>query len=92
MYIGAFVLLIGVLIQVTAFRGHWAGGQFVIGRIVTGLGTGFETSTIPTWHAECAKAHSRGFAVFIEAAMISTGTMIAYVRRLSAFLSRSAAY
>lgn len=33
---------------------------------VTGLGTGFETSTIPTWHAECAKAHSRGFAVFIE--------------------------
>ncbi|BGO95408.1 sugar transporter-like protein [Rhodotorula toruloides] len=78
MYIGAFVLLLGVLIQVTAFRGHWAGGQFVIGRIVTGLGTGFETSTIPTWHAECAKAHSRGFAVFIEAAMISTGTMIAY--------------
>lgn len=37
-----------------------------ISRTVTGLGTGFETSTIPTWHAECAKAHSRGFAVFIE--------------------------
>ncbi|GAA5858611.1 hypothetical protein JCM8547_001390 [Rhodosporidiobolus lusitaniae] len=78
MNIGAFVLLVGVLIQVVSFRGHWAGGQFVIGRIVTGLGTGFETSTIPTWHAECAKAKSRGFAVFIEAAMISTGTMIAY--------------
>ncbi|GAA6011496.1 hypothetical protein JCM10207_002639 [Rhodosporidiobolus poonsookiae] len=78
MYTGAIVLMIGVLIQVTAFRGHWAGGQFIIGRIVTGLGTGFETSTIPTWHAECAKAKSRGFAVFIEAAMISTGTMIAY--------------
>ncbi|GAA5961564.1 hypothetical protein JCM8115_006720 [Rhodotorula mucilaginosa] len=78
MFSGAIILVIGVIIQITAFSGSWAGGQFIIGRIVTGLGTGFETSTIPTWHAECAKAHSRGFAVFIEAAMISTGTMIAY--------------
>lgn len=78
MFTGAIVLTLGVLIQVTSFSGHWAGGQFIIGRIVTGLGTGFLTSTIPTWHAECAKAKSRGFAVFIEAAMISTGTMVAY--------------
>ncbi|KPV71895.1 uncharacterized protein RHOBADRAFT_47346 [Rhodotorula graminis WP1] len=78
MFTGAIILILGVIIQITAFRGSWAGGQFIIGRIVTGLGTGFETSTIPTWHAECAKAHSRGFAVFIEAAMISTGTMISY--------------
>ncbi|TNY22881.1 general substrate transporter [Rhodotorula diobovata] len=78
MFTGAIILVAGVVIQVTAFRGSWAGGQFIIGRIVTGLGTGFETSTIPTWHAECAKAHSRGFAVFIEAAMISTGTMVSY--------------
>ncbi|GAA5892498.1 hypothetical protein JCM8208_005837 [Rhodotorula glutinis] len=78
MFSGAIILIVGVVIQVTAFRGSWAGGQFIIGRIVTGLGTGFETSTIPTWHAECAKAHSRGFAVFIEAAMISTGTMVSY--------------
>ncbi|BGP43322.1 sugar transporter-like protein [Rhodotorula kratochvilovae] len=78
MFTGAVVLILGVIIQITAFRGSWAGGQFIIGRIITGLGTGFETSTIPTWHAECAKAHSRGFAVFIEAAMISTGTMVSY--------------
>ncbi|GAA5943006.1 sugar porter family MFS transporter [Sporobolomyces koalae] len=78
MFTGATILCFGVLIQVTCFDGHWAGGQFIIGRIVTGLGTGFLTSTIPTWHAECAKAKSRGFAVFIEAAMISSGTMVAY--------------
>lgn len=42
-------------------------------RAVTGLGTGFETSTIPTWHAECAKAHSRGFAVFIEVSASTRG-------------------
>ncbi|GAA6019495.1 hypothetical protein JCM11491_000976 [Sporobolomyces phaffii] len=77
-FCGSIILCLGVLIQITSFAGHWAGGQFVIGRTITGVGTGFLTSTIPTWHAECAKAKSRGFAVFIEAAMISTGTMIAY--------------
>ncbi|GJN93904.1 hypothetical protein Rhopal_006963-T1 [Rhodotorula paludigena] len=75
---GSVILCFGVVIQVTTFRGHWQSGQFIIGRIVTGLGTGFQTSTIPTWHAECAKAHSRGLSVFIEAAMISTGTMVSY--------------
>ncbi|GAA5911952.1 sugar porter family MFS transporter [Sporobolomyces salmoneus] len=78
MFTGVIVLCVGVLIQVTAFAGHEAGAQFVVGRTITGVGTGFLTSTIPTWHAECAKAKSRGFAVFIEAAMISTGTMVAY--------------
>ncbi|GAA5889071.1 hypothetical protein JCM16303_002177 [Sporobolomyces ruberrimus] len=77
MFAGATILTFGVLIQVTCFSGHWAGGQFIIGRIVTGLGTGFLTSTIPTWHAECAKAKSRGFAVFIEAAMVSLFHLIA---------------
>jgi MFS family permease len=80
--IGAFVLLVGVLIQVTSFKGSQPGVQFIIGRIITGLGPGFETSTVPTWHAECAKAKSRGFVVFIEAAMISTGTMVGTSRFL----------
>ncbi|GJN91333.1 hypothetical protein Rhopal_004354-T1 [Rhodotorula paludigena] len=75
---GSYVMTAGIALQVTSFRGHWASGQYIIGRLVAGFGTGFHTSTIPTWHAECAKAHSRGLAVFIEAAMISTGTMLSY--------------
>jgi MFS family permease len=43
MFTGAIVLTFGVIIQVTCFDGSWAGGQFIIGRIVTGLGTGFLT-------------------------------------------------
>lgn len=27
-------------VQVTTFKGHWAGGQFIIGRIITGIGNG----------------------------------------------------
>lgn len=33
MFTGAIILIIGVVIQITAFSGHWAGGQFIIGRI-----------------------------------------------------------
>ncbi|GAA5898032.1 hypothetical protein JCM6882_003311 [Rhodosporidiobolus microsporus] len=75
---GSYVMCAGILLQVTSFKGHAESAQYIIGRLVAGFGTGFHTSTIPTWHAECAKAHSRGLAVFIEAAMISTGTMLSY--------------
>lgn len=33
MFSGAIILVIGVIIQITAFSGSWAGGQFIIGRI-----------------------------------------------------------
>ncbi|KAL8291441.1 hypothetical protein RQP46_002419 [Phenoliferia psychrophenolica] len=78
MQIGACIMLVGVLIQVTAFKGHMAAQQFVIGRIITGVGNGMNTATIPTWHAETAKSHNRGLLVCIEASMIASGTMVAY--------------
>lgn len=74
---GSWVMLIGVLIQVTAFAGHHSGTQFIIGRIVTGLGNGANTATIPTWHAETSKSHNRGLLVCIEASTIAFGTAIA---------------
>ena len=32
---GAWVMVLGTLIQITAFRGRWELGQFIVGRIVT---------------------------------------------------------
>ncbi|KAL8284081.1 hypothetical protein RQP46_005194 [Phenoliferia psychrophenolica] len=78
MQIGGVIMLFGVLIQVTAFSGHKAAEQFVIGRIITGVGNGMNTATIPTWHAECSKSHHRGLLVCIEASMIASGTAVAY--------------
>ncbi|GAA5841365.1 hypothetical protein JCM11251_006163 [Rhodosporidiobolus azoricus] len=78
MIMGAIVMIIGVLIQVTAFKGHHAGVQFCIGRVITGVGNGMNTSTIPSWMAECSRAHNRGLLITIEASMIATGTAIAY--------------
>lgn len=57
--IGAYIMLFGVVIQVTAFKGHMAGAQFLIGRVITGVGNGMNTATLPTWHAETAKSHNR---------------------------------
>ncbi|KAK0451568.1 general substrate transporter [Armillaria borealis] len=76
--IGGFWVSIGALIQITSMPGHKAGHQFVIGRIVTGFGNGLNTATIPSWQAECSKAHNRGLHICIEASMIAMGTVIAY--------------
>ncbi|GAA5907793.1 hypothetical protein JCM6882_004559 [Rhodosporidiobolus microsporus] len=78
MILGASVMVVGVIIQVTAFKGHHAGVQFCIGRVITGIGNGMNTSTIPSWMAECSRAHNRGLLICIEASMIATGTAIAY--------------
>ncbi|SCV72952.1 BQ2448_6877 [Microbotryum intermedium] len=78
MVTGVAIMCIGVIIQITTMKDHSAFAQFTIGRIVTGLGNGMNTATIPTWHAETAKAHNRGLLICIEASMISTGTAISY--------------
>lgn len=79
-----FIMIIGTIISVTAFgpgepRGNVGGFvQFIIGRVITGLGNGANTATIPSWVAESSKAHNRGFLICIEASTVAVGTVIAY--------------
>jgi MFS family permease len=52
-FLGATVMIVGVIIQVaTVPVGGGATAQFIIGRCITGIGNGINTSTIPTWQAE----------------------------------------
>ncbi|KIY47779.1 general substrate transporter [Fistulina hepatica ATCC 64428] len=76
--IGACWVIVGTIIQITPIPNHHAGVHFVIGRIVTGLGNGMNTATVPSWQAECSKAGNRGLHICIEASMIAMGTVIAY--------------
>ena len=78
MWIGAIWMIVGTVIGVTAFKGHFAFGQFIIARVVSGVGTGFLTATIPSWVAECSKAKNRGFLICSEASTVAVGTVIAY--------------
>lgn len=71
-------MIIGVIIQVAAIPGAKAEAQFIIGRVVTGIGNGINTSTIPTYQAETSRSTNRGLLICIEGGTIAFGTMIAY--------------
>ncbi|KAH8157803.1 hypothetical protein CIB48_g10445 [Xylaria polymorpha] len=64
---GGIIMIIGALIQVTAYPGHAPLAQFIIGRIVTGVG-----------NAECSKTSNRGLLICIQGGTIAFGTLIAY--------------
>lgn len=49
MILGGFIMILGAVIQVTSFPNHSPLAQFIIGRVVTGVGNGINTSTIPTY-------------------------------------------
>ncbi|KAI0115710.1 general substrate transporter [Nemania sp. FL0031] len=75
---GGIIMIIGTLIQITAYPGHAPLAQFIIGRIITGVGNGMNTSTIPTYQAECSKTSNRGLLICIQGGTIAFGTLIAY--------------
>ncbi|KAJ5491468.1 sugar transporter STL1 [Penicillium diatomitis] len=75
---GGILMIVGTVISSAAFGPHWGLGQFVVGRVVSGLGNGMDTATIPVWQSECSRAHNRGFLVCFEGAIIAVGTLIAY--------------
>ncbi|KAL8713733.1 MAG: hypothetical protein Q9220_002259 [cf. Caloplaca sp. 1 TL-2023] len=58
MMLGGSIMILGVIIQVTAQRNATPLAQFIIGRTITGVGNGINTSTIPTYQAECSKTGS----------------------------------
>ncbi|EMD86898.1 hypothetical protein COCC4DRAFT_41492 [Bipolaris maydis ATCC 48331] len=78
-FLGAFVMVIGVIIQIACVPPNGgATAQFIVGRCITGVGNGINTSTIPTYQAECCKAKNRGKVICIEGSMVAIGTLIAY--------------
>ncbi|GAA5965893.1 hypothetical protein JCM8115_000737 [Rhodotorula mucilaginosa] len=69
--LGMLVLSIGAILQFMSY----GLAQMIVGRVVTGLGNGLNTATIPVYQNECSKAHHRGRAVVIENIF---GVMLAY--------------
>ncbi|BFZ60640.1 hypothetical protein YB2330_001681 [Saitoella coloradoensis] len=72
--LGNVVLIIGTVIQTASYGVP----QLIVGRIVTGMGTGLNTATIPTWVSETAKAEARGSLIATQLAIVSAGIVIAY--------------
>ena len=52
-FLGATVMIVGVILQIAAVPpSPGATAQFIIGRAITGIGNGINTSTVPTYQAE----------------------------------------
>ncbi|KAI1842956.1 hypothetical protein JX265_001669 [Neoarthrinium moseri] len=78
-FLGAAVMVIGVIIQIASVPPNaGATAQFIIGRLITGIGNGINTSTVPTYQAECSESHNRGKVICIEGGNVAVGTLIAY--------------
>ncbi|GAM33607.1 hypothetical protein TCE0_011f00630 [Talaromyces pinophilus] len=73
-FMGAFLQCVGAILQTSAFGVP----QMIVGRIVCGLGNGFNTATTPLWVSELVPAESRGFHVGIEGNLIAFGIVMAY--------------
>lgn len=71
-------MIIGVIIQVTSWWDEVQLAQFMVGRVITGVGNGMNTATIPTYQAECSKPHKRGMHICIEGGTVAIGTFISY--------------
>ncbi|GAO48299.1 general substrate transporter [Saitoella complicata NRRL Y-17804] len=72
--VGLIIMLVGTVLQATAYGIP----HMIVGRIVTGIGNGMNTSTVPMYQAETSKAHSRGRMVSIEGWFITVGIVISY--------------
>lgn len=75
---GGIIMVIGATIATASIGPQWGLGQFVVGRVISGLGNGIDTATIPVWQSECSRAHNRGLLVCFEGAIIAFGTLVAY--------------
>ncbi|KAH7153145.1 sugar transporter family protein [Dactylonectria macrodidyma] len=73
-FLGTAIMIIGAALQASAFSLT----HFIVGRIITGLGNGANTSTVPMWQSETCSSHKRGKLVMVEGALITGGIMISY--------------
>ncbi|KAK9447370.1 general substrate transporter [Limtongia smithiae] len=73
-FMGSAIMIVGGILQCSAFSLT----QLIIGRVITGVGNGFNSSTVPVWQAECSKAHQRGPAVMGELCIVVGGVALSY--------------
>ncbi|PSS22947.1 hypothetical protein M430DRAFT_98158 [Amorphotheca resinae ATCC 22711] len=72
--IGGLILILGASIQ----AGSNGTGMMIAGRVIAGVGTGMETSFIPIWVSECARAAHRGALIAIQLSLVLFGLSLAY--------------
>lgn len=85
--IGQILLVVGYAIQSSAF----ALSQLIVGRILTGLGIGMCSATVPIYQSECSDSAHRGAFVVLEGTFIITGVTISSWLDFGFFFTHSTA-
>ncbi|KAJ5513240.1 hypothetical protein N7463_002792 [Penicillium fimorum] len=67
-------VIIGATLQTSAFTVP----HLIVGRLITGVGTGIKTSTVPMYQSELCDQRSRGRLVSAEVLFVGIGIVIAY--------------
>ncbi|KAJ5201451.1 uncharacterized protein N7498_006114 [Penicillium cinerascens] len=68
-FVGAILTIIGQVLQVAAYGLP----QFVVGRVLLGLGVGQLSVAVPVWQSECTSAKHRGQHVIVDGICICLG-------------------
>ncbi|CAK7204197.1 hypothetical protein SEUCBS139899_006951 [Sporothrix eucalyptigena] len=71
---GTVLVIIGAVLQTAAF----GQAQFMVGRVVSGFGTGLNTSIIPIWQAETLPAKTRELFGSFQYLLVCFGASTAY--------------
>ncbi|KAL4802012.1 general substrate transporter [Aspergillus unguis] len=71
---GGGIMVIGAIILSTSDTV----AQLIVGRIVTGVGNGMNSSTAPVYQSECAPARYRGALLTLQGTVTILGVVIAY--------------
>ena len=73
-WIAMIFIIVGASLQTSAFNLT----HLIIGRVITGLGTGIDSSTVPMYQSELSKKGNRGQVVAWEIWFIGIGIVLAY--------------
>lgn len=72
--LGAFILLVGGVIMGSSFERI----QFMVARVITGVGIGYITSVTPVYQSEISSTEQRGWQVCCQLSTMLFGLMLAY--------------
>lgn len=69
------LIIVGASLQTSAYGLP----HLIVGRVITGLGTGIDSSTVPMYQSELCRKEWRGRIVAWEIWFIGIGIVLAYV-------------
>ncbi|KAK8441651.1 hypothetical protein ACI3LY_000038 [Candidozyma auris] len=71
---GCVIIIIGGVLQAAAMNTDF----LIVARVISGVGNGLLTATVPLYAAECSKAASRGKSLCIHGSLITFGIAVSY--------------